>query len=232
MKEIGQIIRNKRLEKNFSVSEFAELIEVSHPYISNIENNKLKTPPSNETLMKIADVLSMSEEERSNLLELAALERTPDIIKQKLEKLIHAAKRGAAIEAMPNQVDMIKMPVYSGVRAGANGVICYGEIVGYEYFPQMKNAENKFNIKVYGNSMEPMIPDKATVTINIQQDLDNGQIGVFVINGDEGIVKKFYREDKFIRLVSLNSEYNDLIILPGEEFVIAGKVIRVSYNLQ
>jgi repressor LexA len=81
--------------------------------------------------------------------------------------------------------------------------------------------------------MEPMIPDGAVVTIDKQPDLENGQIGVFLINGDEGIVKKFYREDKFIRLVSINPAFKDIIILEEdkEEFIIVGKVIKVTYLL-
>lgn len=231
MSKVGDIIFSKRDSLNKSMQTLATEIGVTAQYINDIEKNKKKTPPANETLIKIAAALNMTEEEKTDLLRMAALERTPDMIKKELSELIHAAKRGAAIEALPNQVDMIKMPVYSGIRAGANGVICYGEIVGYEYFPQMKNAENKFNIKVYGDSMEPMIPDKATVTINIQQDLENGQIGVFVINGDEGIVKKFYREDGYIRLVSINSAHKDIIILQNKEFYIAGRVVNVSYSL-
>lgn len=229
--KIGDYFREKREQKGLSLRNIALKANITSAYLSQFETNLVKNPPSEEVLVNLSNALNFSKEELEDFLRMAALERTPDMIKQELEQLIKAAKRESAIEALPNQVDMIKMPVYSGVRAGENGVICYGEIIGYEFFPHMKNAENKFNIKVYGDSMEPMIPQNATITINKQQDLDNGQIGVFVINGDEGIVKKFYREDEFIRLVSLNPSYKDIIILPEKEFYIAGRVVNVSYSL-
>lgn len=77
---IGEIIRNYRQKKGWSMQNLADNINITSGYISDIENNKRKTPPTNETLLKISNALGLSEQERFELLKLAAIERTPEII--------------------------------------------------------------------------------------------------------------------------------------------------------
>lgn len=228
MKEIGQIIRKKRLEKNFGVAELGELAEVTHQYISNIENNKLKTPPANETLMKIADVLSMSEEEKSHLLELAALERTPDLIKEKLEKL--RQKVESNVEALPASL-FTKIPVFSHVLAGTDGACIYPEPEYYVDFPYVRNGSEVGAFIVKGDSMEPRIFEGDLVAVKLGVVIENGQPGVFFYNGDT--IVKIYRPlpDGRIILESLNyTKYSPIQIQEYDDFKIIGKVFKVIGN--
>ncbi len=227
LEEIGAIIRKKIIEQSIKAETLANEAGITDSYISKIVNNKLKTPPSISTLNKIAEALQLTTEEREKILKLAELAKTPATIREEYENMKRIlSSSGFEI----NNQEIVKMPIYSGVSAG-DGHLCYGEILYYDYFPVMRNLDAKFNIKVIGDSMEPMIPNGAVLTINEQSNLENGEIGVFIIDDKEGFVKKFYREDKFIRLVSLNPNYNDIIILPNEHFKIVGKVIKVSYTL-
>ena len=215
--EVGKIIKEARENKKYTTRRLAELTGItSNTEISMIENAKRKKPDPLilRAICKILDINYIQ------IFKILGYIDKNDETKKELEK--------AGLKIIENE--LIKMPVYSGVSAG-NGTLCYGEVLFYDYFPIMKNMDTKFNIQVVGDSMEPMIPNGAIVTINEQPDLDNGEIGVFIIDEEEGFVKKFYREDKFIRLVSLNPEYKDRIILPNEEFRIAGKVIKVTYTL-
>lgn len=86
MKNIGEIVREHRNVKNWGMQQLADRVNVSSAYISNIENEKLKTPPSKELLQKMAVVLEMSKEEENELLYIAEYNRTPELIKQNLEK--------------------------------------------------------------------------------------------------------------------------------------------------
>lgn len=228
LENIAKIIKNRIQELNIKAESLAIEAGVTDSYISKIVNNKLKTPPTEETLIKISNALKLPENDKRELLKYAALSKTPELIREELLSLQKAFENSKELKLLDRP--LVKMPIYSGVSAG-NGVLCYGEIISYGYFPEMKNMDNKFNIKVYGDSMEPMIPDGATVTINKQPNLENGEIGVFIIDGEEGFVKKFYLEDKFIRLASLNPNYKDRIILLNEEIYVVGKVIKVSYDL-
>lgn len=56
--EIGKRIKSARLEKHLSQIKFAELINVSTPYLSDIENGK--TNLSLEIFVRIVEVLQVS----------------------------------------------------------------------------------------------------------------------------------------------------------------------------
>ncbi len=214
---LGKFIKEKREILGLTIRELKEKAGLSTTsIISDLENaSKKRIDPL--ILKKIAAALDLSYLDLYKIIGFIDEEDINTVLEKSGLDVIEESK-------------MIKMPVFSGVSAGG-GVLCYGDVLFYDYFPPMKNMENKFNIQVVGDSMEPMIPNGAVLTINEQSNLENGEIGVFIIDDKEGFVKKFYREDKFIRLVSLNPNYNDIIILPNEHFKIVGKVIKVSYTL-
>lgn len=67
----GSFIFEKRTQKNISLRGFAEMIEVSPVYVSCMEKGR-RAAPTNRVLMKIAKVLSLSEEEKVLMFDLAA----------------------------------------------------------------------------------------------------------------------------------------------------------------
>lgn len=58
----GQKLRDKRRSANISQRELATKVGVDYTYISKLENDRL-SPPSAETIEKIAEVLNISPEE-------------------------------------------------------------------------------------------------------------------------------------------------------------------------
>lgn len=81
--------------------------------------------------------------------------------------------------------------------------------------PQVREAD--IIIPVDGDSMEPEISNGDMLCIKKCDDIDIGEIGVFIVDG-KGYVKK-KGED---RLISLNEEYNDIF---AKEYRCVGKVI-------
>lgn len=84
---VGEFIKEKREKAGYSMYTLGEKVGVSAQYINDIEKNKKKTPPTEETLNKISKALKLAENDTTELLFLAALERTPDRIKKELETL-------------------------------------------------------------------------------------------------------------------------------------------------
>lgn len=77
----GEFIAAKREERQISLRKMAELIGISAPYWSDIEKNR-KNPPKIDTLRKIAEILHLSEDESTTMLDLAGRDRksvAPDI---------------------------------------------------------------------------------------------------------------------------------------------------------
>lgn len=62
-KTFGQILREKRVAKGYSLRKFAELVDVSPTYLSQVEQDKVESPPTVERLNRMADVLGESRDE-------------------------------------------------------------------------------------------------------------------------------------------------------------------------
>jgi len=67
----GTFLRDRRIQKELSVRELAKRVNLSHSYLSGIENGK-KLPPSNKVLVEIANALMLDTESRRLLFDIAA----------------------------------------------------------------------------------------------------------------------------------------------------------------
>lgn len=56
-KTFGQMLREKRVAKGYSLRKFAELVDVSPTYLSQVEQDKVESPPTVERLNRMAEVL-------------------------------------------------------------------------------------------------------------------------------------------------------------------------------
>lgn len=55
--QFGELLREKRLEKGYSLRKFAQLIDVSPTYLSQVEQGKVERPPTAERVRKMAELL-------------------------------------------------------------------------------------------------------------------------------------------------------------------------------
>lgn len=84
--------------------------------------------------------------------------------------------------------------------------------------PDTRKAD--FALTIKGNSMEPVFRDGDIVLVKEQDSIDVGQIGIFRVNGS-GYIKKNGGD----RLISLNDEYEDILIEEYDNCQCVGKVI-------
>lgn len=105
-----------------------------------------------------------------------------------------------------NEIRII--PVFETVSAGF-GAYASNEIIDYMplYIESDYEAAETLCIKVKGDSMYPKIENGDIVQVHKQDSVDNGQIAVVLIDGDEGLVKKMFVYDDYIELISINPEY-------------------------
>ena len=115
---------------------------------------------------------------------------------------------GEAITILQGQTRMV--PLFETVAAGF-GSYASNQII--DFIPLLittdEEAENTICIKVSGNSMYPKIENGDIIVVHKQTSVDSGQIGVFLIDDEEGVVKRAnynYGED-WLELLSINPEY-------------------------
>ncbi len=80
-KSFGTYLREKRVAKGYSLRKFAELVDVSPTYLSQVEQGKVDKPPTAERVRRMAELLGENVDELSALAGRMA-EDLPDIIKQ------------------------------------------------------------------------------------------------------------------------------------------------------
>ena len=83
--------------------------------------------------------------------------------------------------------------------------------------------EADFAVTIYGNSMEPIYHDSDIVLVKIQDRVNIGKTGIFVVNG-QGYIKQYGGD----RLISVNSDYKDIVFTEGDFIKCAGKVIGIA----
>ena len=69
-KSFGDFLRTKRLEKGVSFRELADIINVTAPYISDIEKGR-RNAPVMDKLEKLSEYFGLSEEEKTEMFDLA-----------------------------------------------------------------------------------------------------------------------------------------------------------------
>ena len=80
--------------------------------------------------------------------------------------------------------------------------------------------EANFAVQISGNSMLPRFKDKEWVLVRSQPDVEIGEIGIFIIDGN-GYIKERAAD----RLVSINPEYNDIYFKENQDIKCKGLVI-------
>lgn len=124
-----------------------------------------------------------------------------------------------------------RIPVLGKVIAGIP-LDAVEEIIDYEEIPieMAKNGEY-FALQIKGDSMEPKFSAGDVVIVRKQEDVDNGDIAIVLVNGNEATVKKIRKFDGGINLIPTNSNY-DVITYTNTQIEqlpvrIIGKVVEL-----
>lgn len=125
------------------------------------------------------------------------------------------------------------IPILGQIKAGTP-VYAEQDILGYTYINK-KDIENYFALKVVGDSMDLVnIKEGSVVVVKKQNYIENGEIGVVLIDNDSATIKRIYINGDIATLVPQSSNPNNLPItvdLKKQNFEILGKVIKVEYYL-
>lgn len=122
-----------------------------------------------------------------------------------------------------------KVPVVGKISAGMP-ILAVENIEGYEFAPssQIKEGYTYFYLRVQGDSMNLKFNEGDIVLVQKQNFLENDEIGVILVNGDDATVKKYKSENGLVILepMSTNPENTVQIYNPKNiDIKIIGKVI-------
>ena len=219
-------LRDARKNKDMTLQEVAERVGVAMQTIQRYETGEIKSI-STSTVEKLANALyvtpgylmgwtddpngfpSMAETTPEDNADIVVFDggkafdadKLNLIAQQKIEELL---EKHTLVPFEPTN----KIPILGRVAAG---IPIYAEqnIEGYTY-AQLPEGGKYFGLRVKGDSMTAAkIFDGDIIIVREQQIVENGEIAVVAVNGDEATVKKFYREGNIVTLTpnSFNPEH-------------------------
>lgn len=223
--------------KSDSVRAFS--IEADVPYTtlrSILERGIMKA--NVENVFKIAKQLNMKPEQ------LASLEETTELVGEILnvsvqleppyqQKVYNYAEhqleeQNKVIHIHKDNGDYVTETLRGYLSAGT-GELQLEEVLEEVEIPVEMIPKQHYDmlLQINGDSMLPMFQDGERIfvrKIKETSELRSGQIGVFIIDG-ESFLKKAYKEDNQLRLVSLNDKYDDLIFNEVNDIEVIGTVV-------
>lgn len=122
------------------------------------------------------------------------------------------------------------LPLLGTVKAGYN-YLAEENFIGYVYIDKdVSDPENYFGLKVTGDSMQPILYNNDIVIVHQQNDIENGQVGIVLIDGEEATVKRIVKHEECIELISFNSYYPPRKLDKTSDFKIIGKVVEARIS--
>ena len=140
----------------------------------------------------------------------------PRIDKIEMMARIFNVKKSDLVEKPTEKKNKFLVPVFGDVSAGVP-LEAVENIIDYEEISEeMARAGEHFGLRIKGDSMEPKFSSGDVVIVRKQEQVENGQIAVVMINGDDATVKKFYKTDANIMLVGTNPSFVPLTYTPEQ----------------
>lgn len=165
---------------------------------------------------------SFTEDERSLISDFRRIdERGKNAVLASLRHEVNVAER------MKNAVTAIgfkrSLPVYNAPAAAGEALPI---IADDHVMVETDDAPNEatFGIRISGDSMEPYIQDGSIVWVKRQENINVGEIGIFILNG-ESLCKKYEYSDGLYTLVSINKKYRPIEILESDDLRVVGRVL-------
>lgn len=192
MKPVKDIIKAKRLELGMTMKELAEKVGVSEGTVSRWESGEIEN-------MRRNVIVSLAK----------ALKLTPAVLMG-----WNDSEPSSITYTLPpsHGEDSVMVPVPGGYRIPVLGRVVAGvpihavtDISGFEEIPEhMGRSGEFFALEIKGRSMEPTLHEGDVVIVRQQPEVENGEIAIVLINGDEATVKEVKESPEGITLIGHN----------------------------
>lgn len=235
MKSVGLRIREARLAKNMKQEELAAQIGTkSMATISAWEVGKAK--PDCITLLRICEVLGVSPDQllgykttvdTPSMSEWAVIRkyRYIDEYGKKAVNSVLSAEYERVLVSQPKKPRMRKLRIdyYDLPASAGTGTFLETEVPEEIWVKETPEAEEAdYVIPISGDSMEPTFHSGDRVFVAKQDMVEEGDIGIFIVNGDA-----FIKELGKKCLISHNKAYKAIQLSASDSIYCCGKVIGV-----
>lgn len=206
------------IQKVISVSEILNvsldfLIFGSETFNSSLTKDESSLLAAYNSVDELSKALIM--ERATSLAELEAAKKK-DTVKIPLKQ---SSKQTETEEI--EEPEYISLPFPALPASAGAGEYLHEDTTSYIKVPATNlTGRASFALRVHGDSMEPAYFDGDIVLVDADADVNVGDVGIFIVNG-EGYIKQRGKD----RLISLNNKHKDIRISADDTCVCKGKVI-------
>lgn len=230
MNDLGKTIAKHRKEHKIKQSELALKLEYYDIYVKPNTVSAWESGlsiPNSKQLLAICEILNIydiyTEFVSSNPIN--PFRNLNEIGIAKVMDYIHLLEKSGeykTADIIPIHILRERKVFYTTVSAGT-GSFLDGE--DYEMYTSPDIPEEaSFGVYVSGDSMEPCYHNEELIWIEQTEQLEDGEIGIFYLDGN-AYVKKFQNNENGTYLVSLNKKYNPIPVTENNSFKIFGRVL-------
>lgn len=229
MKKLGNIIATYRKQNNLSQMQLSEILmkngfKASNKAVSSWEKDT--TEPSASLLLFLCKLLGITDiygeyygNNPSNPLS-GLNEEGKEKALDYIQLLVDSGRfQNATIIPFRRKISLFDIPASAGTGNFLDGDN-FTEVEVGEEVP----ATADFGIRISGDSMEPRFVNGQIVWVQKQDTLNNGEIGIFFLEGN-AYCKKLQDDEQGLFLISLNSKYEPITVTENQTFKIFGKVV-------
>ena len=230
MRELGKIIAKNRKAHKMNQGELAKELENFGIYVKQTSISAWEsgaTQPSARQLLAICEIFGIYDV-YTEFIGKNPVNPFRNLNEEGVNKVmdyIHLLERTGdyrLADIIPLHVVRERKVFYTTVSAGT-GSFLDGE--DYEMYTSPDIPEEAtFGVQIHGDSMEPRYHNEELVWIEQTEQLDDGEIGIFYLDGN-AYIKKFQNNKKGTYLISLNKKYDPIPVTENSSFKIFGRVL-------
>ena len=245
--DLSKLLKDLRATYNLKQEDLAKIVNKSQSSIGRYENGLSEVPAqvlidlSNHFNISLDSLLGITPNPLVGKYDflLKSYSLLSDENKLKLDNFLEIANLNSATHI--TSIGCEAIPVASKVKTKYHplhnipilGMVAAGKPIEAIDNPMgeiQTTSSADFALQVSGNSMYPLLKDGEYVLVKQCDYLENGEVGVFYLDNNV-TCKKWFRNDKIIKLISINPAYEDYqydLIDPKNEnlnFKIEGKVV-------
>lgn len=238
-------LKQARIKRGYTQQQIADEMGITNSTYCGYETGKRQ--PDVAKIKQLANILNVSGDEllgtefKSDKIDLSSSEQAhitkyrqlnadgQNKVDEYTTDLVDSGKYAVSEQQNVN-IRYTDIPVYNELAAAGIGNYLQDSTYEMMSFPLDSIPDSaEFGVRISGDSMEPTIKNGCIVWIKPQMSIENGEIGIFVINNDAFCKRLHIDYDKeIVELISDNPDYRPIVVTKNDNLFTMGKVLGAS----
>ncbi|MGE5380034.1 MAG: LexA family protein [Methylocystaceae bacterium] len=217
-----------------SINAYAREVGLTGAHISRLLRCMLNTPPTPQTIAKLAAGAANGVSYQDFMQAAGYLETTDKAsLLEQARSVIHQleAKREVPGSISFERSRFFAAPVLGSIRGGPPQYASE-ELEGYYFVDPVisgvSESDEVFYLRVKGDSMQPKYLPGDLVLIKRQDYVEEGEVAAVLVGGEEATLKRVYPAGEQIWLYSTNPTYHPIKVNADDITIIGKAVLRVG----